>query len=218
MSDFAHIFAQIIQRLGGRDAVQSLLGVGPSALSNYLRRAELPHDKVTIIKKALRAEGWSFDPEKLHLNPLTSQTKKQVLLIITGGIAAYKGLDLARRLMDRGFSVRGVMTKSAQEFITPLSLSALTKDRVYTELFSLTDEAEMGHIRLARDTDLVLIAPATANFIAKLSHVGPSHESKYVAAPRNTGQFSLSGKARCKDYRARHRRYRLRRDRDRPSG
>jgi phosphopantothenoylcysteine decarboxylase/phosphopantothenate--cysteine ligase len=170
MSDFAHIFAQIIQRLGGRDAVQSLLGVGPSALSNYLRRAELPHDKVTIIKKALRAEGWSFDPEKLHLNPLTSQTKKQVLLIITGGIAAYKGLDLARRLMDRGFSVRGVMTKSAQEFITPLSLSALTKDRVYTELFSLTDEAEMGHIRLARDTDLVLIAPATANFIAKLSH------------------------------------------------
>ena len=93
-----------------------------------------------------------------------------MLLIITGGIAAYKGLDLARRLMDRGLSVRGVMTESARNFITPLSLSALTGDKVYTELFSLTDEAEMGHIRLARDTDLVLVAPATANFIAKLSH------------------------------------------------
>ena len=72
--------------------------------------------------------------------------------------------------MDRGFAVRGVMTESAQQFITPLSLSALTGEKVYTELFSLTDEAEMGHIRLARDTDLVLVAPATANFIAKLSH------------------------------------------------
>ena len=170
MSDFADIFAQIIQKLGGREAVQSLLGVGPSALSNYLRRAELPRDKVAIIRTALCAEGWSFDAEKLQLHPLTTQTKKRALLIITGGIAAYKGLDLARRLMDRGFSVRGVMTESAQEFITPLSLSALTGNKVYTELFSLTDEAEMGHIRLARDTDLVLIAPATANFIAKLSH------------------------------------------------
>ncbi len=170
MPVFAELFAQIIQKLGGRDSVQSLLGVGPSALSNYLRRAELPLDKMAIISTALHEKGWSFDPEKLQLRPLTAQTKKRVLLIITGGIAAYKGLDLARRLMDRGFSVRGVMSDSAQEFITPLSLSALTGDKVYTDLFSLTDEAEMGHIRLARDTDLVLIAPATANFMAKLSH------------------------------------------------
>ena len=170
MSDFADIFAQVIQKLGGRDAVQALLGVGPSALSNYLRRAELPRDKMAIISTALHAKGWSFEPKKLQLYPLSTQTKRRVVLIITGGIAAYKGLDLARRLMDRGFSVRGVMTESAQNFITPLSLSALTGDKVYTELFSLTDEAEMGHIRLARDTDLVLVAPATANFIAKLSH------------------------------------------------
>ena len=170
MSGFADIFAQIIEKLGGRDAVQALLGVGPSALSNYLRRAELPRDKITIINRALRAKGWSVDLERLQLRPLTTKTKKRVLLIITGGIAAYKGLDIARRLMDRGYSVRGVMTESAQEFITPLSLSALTGEKVYQELFSLTDEAEMGHIRLARDTDLVLIAPATANFIAKLCH------------------------------------------------
>ena len=170
MSDFADIFVQIIQKLGGRDAVQSLLGVGPSALSNYLRRAELPRDKMAIIDTALRAKGWSFDPAKFQLHPLDAQTKKRILLIITGGIAAYKGLELARRLLDKGFSVRGVMTESAQKFITPLSLSALTGDKVYTELFSLTDEAEMGHIRLSRDSDLVLVAPATANFIAKLSH------------------------------------------------
>ena len=170
MSDFGDIFTQIIQKLGGRDAAQTLLDVGPSALSNYVRRGELPREKITIINTALRAKGWSFDNEKLQLHPLTTQTRKRVLLIITGGIAAYKGLELARRLMDRGFSVRSVMTKSAQEFITPLSMSALTGDKVYTELFSLTDEAEMGHIRLARETDLVLIAPATANFIAKLSH------------------------------------------------
>ena len=150
--------------------MQTLLGVGPSALSNYLRRAELPRDKMATINTALLAKGWSFDPEKLQLHPLSNQTRKRVLLIITGGIAAYKGLDLARRLMERGFSVRGVMTESAQKFITPLSLSSLTGNKVYTELFSLTDEAEMGHIRLSRDTDLVLVAPATANFVAKLSH------------------------------------------------
>ena len=67
MSDFADIFAQIIQKLGGRDAVQSLLGVGPSALSNYLRRAELPRDKMAIISTALHAEGWSFEPTFLQV-------------------------------------------------------------------------------------------------------------------------------------------------------
>ena len=170
MSDFAQTFTQIIAKLGGRDDVQALLGVGPSALSNYLRREDIPRDKMELIRTALQKKGWKFDPEKLQIMPADTDTQKRVLLIITGGIAAYKGLDLARRLMDRGFAVRGVMTESARQFITPLSLSALTGDKVYTELFSLTDEAEMGHIRLARDTDLVLVAPATANFIAKLSH------------------------------------------------
>ena len=69
MSDFADIFAQVIQKLGGRDAVQTLLGVGPSALSNYLRRAKLPRDKMAIISAALHAKGWSFEPKKLQLHP-----------------------------------------------------------------------------------------------------------------------------------------------------
>ena len=170
MSDFAQAFTQILHKLGGREAVQALLGVGPSALSNYMRREEIPRDKLALIRSALQEKGWKFDLDRLQLVPINAKTRKRVLLIITGGIAAYKGLDLARRLMDRGFAVRGVMSESAQQFITPLSLSALTGEKVYTELFSLTDEAEMGHIRLARDTDLVLVAPATANFIAKLSH------------------------------------------------
>lgn len=94
---------------------------------------------------------------------------KRILLIITGGIAAYKSLNLIRRLRERGASVRPVMTNGAQQFITPLSVGALAADHVYTELFSREDEQDVGHIRLARDCDLVLVAPATANIMAKMA-------------------------------------------------
>ena len=95
---------------------------------------------------------------------------KRILLIIGGGVAAYKSLDLARRLMERGATVRGVLTAGGQQFITPLSVASLTGDECYTELFSLKDEAEMGHIRLSREADLVLIAPATADLMAKMAN------------------------------------------------
>ncbi|WP_262693225.1 bifunctional phosphopantothenoylcysteine decarboxylase/phosphopantothenate--cysteine ligase CoaBC [Kordiimonas aquimaris] len=95
---------------------------------------------------------------------------KRILLIIGGGVAAYKSLDLARRLMERGASVRGVLTAGGQQFITPLSVASLTGDECYTDLFSLKDEAEMGHIRLSREADLVLIAPATADLMAKMAN------------------------------------------------
>jgi len=94
---------------------------------------------------------------------------KRILLIIGGGVAAYKALDLARRLMEQGASVRGVLTAGGQEFITPLSVASLTGDECYTDLFSLKDEAEMGHIRLSREADLILIAPATADLMAKMA-------------------------------------------------
>ena len=96
-------------------------------------------------------------------------TKKRILLIITGGIASYKTLDLIRRLRERGYSVRCLLTKGGSEFVTPLSLAALSGQKVYSDLFSLTDEVEMGHIRLSRETDLLLVAPATANILAKMS-------------------------------------------------
>src|SRR6476646_10667188 len=94
---------------------------------------------------------------------------KRIVLIIGGGIAAYKCLELIRRLRERGISVRAVMTKAAQEFITPLSVGALTGDRVFTELFDLNDEREIGHIRLSREADLIVVAPATADLLAKMA-------------------------------------------------
>jgi phosphopantothenoylcysteine decarboxylase/phosphopantothenate--cysteine ligase len=97
-------------------------------------------------------------------------TGKRVLLIVGGGIAAYKALELTRLLRKVGVGVRPILTKSGAEFVTPLSLSALAEDKVYSELFSLTDEAEMGHIELSRSADLVVVAPATADLIAKAAN------------------------------------------------
>jgi len=91
-------------------------------------------------------------------------------LIISGGIAAYKCLDLIRRLRERGYGVRTVMTKAAEQFVTPLSVGAISNERVFTDLFNLDDEREIGHIRLARDCDLIVVAPATADLLAKMAN------------------------------------------------
>jgi len=96
-------------------------------------------------------------------------SSKRVLLIISGGIAAYKSLELIRLLKKQGASVTPVLTKAAQEFVTPLSVSALAGEKTYTDLFDLTDEAEMGHIQLSRVADLVVVAPATADLMAKMA-------------------------------------------------
>jgi len=94
---------------------------------------------------------------------------KRILLVVAGGIAAYKALDLIRRLRERGAHVRPLLTAAGAKFVTPLSLAALAGEKVYSELFSLTDESEMGHIRLAREADLVVVAPATADILAKMA-------------------------------------------------
>ena len=161
----------IITALGGRQALQDLLGVGPSAVSNYLAKGALPRRAHGPVCEALRARGYQIDPASLAITGEravanlsgTLPGRKRVLLVVGGGIAAYKALEVARRLQDHNVSVTGVMTRSACEFITPLSLSALTGEKVYTELFSLTDEAEMGHIRLALSlihiSEPVMMAP-----------------------------------------------------------
>jgi phosphopantothenoylcysteine decarboxylase / phosphopantothenate---cysteine ligase len=95
---------------------------------------------------------------------------KRIVLIIAGGIAAYKSLDLIRRLRERGASVTPIMTRAAQAFVTPLAVGALSATHVYLDLFSREDEQDVGHIRLARDCDLVLVAPATADLMAKMAH------------------------------------------------
>jgi len=93
----------------------------------------------------------------------------RILLIVGGGIAAYKSLELVRRLKERGASVRVILTKGGAEFVTPLSFSVLSEDKTFTDLFDLKDEAEIGHIRLSREADLVVVAPATADLIAKMA-------------------------------------------------
>ena len=95
---------------------------------------------------------------------------KRILLIVGGGIAAYKSLELVRPLKERGASVRAIITKGGAEFVTPLSLSVLTEEKALTDLFDLKDEAEIGHIRLSREADLIVVAPATADLLAKMAH------------------------------------------------
>ena len=96
--------------------------------------------------------------------------QKQILLIVGGGVAAYKALELTRLLRKAGVGVRPILTSAGAQFVTPLSLAALAEDKVYSELFSLTDEAEMGHIQLSRSADLVVVVPATADLMAKAAH------------------------------------------------
>ena len=192
--------ATLITALGGRTALQALLGVGPSAVSNYLAKGELPKRARPLICEALHRRGYQIDPQSMQIIQLPPTTPhnntphntkqhharsmaiastgptalaargKSVLMIVGGGIAAYKALEVCRRLQDHNIRVTGVMTRSAEQFITPLSLSALTASKTYTDLFSLTDEAEMGHIQLARMADLVLVLPATANLMARAAH------------------------------------------------
>ena len=95
---------------------------------------------------------------------------KRILLIVGGGIAAYKSVELVRRLKERGASLRAILTKGGAEFVTPLSLSVVTEEKAFIDLFDLKDEAEIGHIRLSREADLVVVAPATADLLAKMAH------------------------------------------------
>ncbi|GAA6179687.1 bifunctional phosphopantothenoylcysteine decarboxylase/phosphopantothenate--cysteine ligase CoaBC [Shimia sp. NS0008-38b] len=97
-------------------------------------------------------------------------TDKRILLIVAGGIAAFKSLELIRRLRERGAWVTPVLTRAAEEFVTPLSMSSLAGEKVYRDLFDLTDEAEMGHIQLSRSADLIVVAPGTADLMAKMAH------------------------------------------------
>jgi phosphopantothenoylcysteine decarboxylase/phosphopantothenate--cysteine ligase len=101
---------------------------------------------------------------------MTASPEKRILLVIGGGIAAYKTLDLIRRLRERGFFVRAAMTAAAQGFVTKLAVESLTGNRVFDDLFALTEDSSMGHIELSRDADLLVVAPATADILAKMAH------------------------------------------------
>src|SRR5579872_1268133 len=131
----------------------------------------------TILRSAAAEEGAASVLAATSIRPdgdrrssiVAAAEKKRVLLIVAGGIAAYKSLDLIRRLKERGFAVRCILTQAAQHFVTPLSAGALLGERPFTELFDQQSEFDVGHIRLARETDLIVVAPATADLMAKMA-------------------------------------------------
>src|SRR5271155_456532 len=141
------------------------------------RQGRSMEDEVRVIlRQAAEATGREaleqFEPPLQRARqqaPAVAPDARRVLLIIGGGIAAYKSLDLIRRLQDRGASVRCVLTAAAQHFVTPLAAGALAGERAYTDLFDPHSEFDVGHIRMARDTDLIVVAPATADLIARMA-------------------------------------------------
>jgi phosphopantothenoylcysteine decarboxylase/phosphopantothenate--cysteine ligase len=146
------------------------------------RHSRSMEDEIRVIlRQAAEETGHevleNFTPPALAVRQradVTAIASRRVLLIIGGGIAAYKSLDLIRRLQDRGIEVRCILTAAAQHFVTPLAAGALSGQRAYTDLFDPQSEFDVGHIRLARDTDLVIVAPATADLMAKMAggHAG----------------------------------------------
>ena len=116
---------------------------------------------------------------------------KKILLIICGGISAYKSLEIIRLLKKRGATVKSILTKSAKEFVTPLSVASLTQEKVYDDLFSHENESEMDHISLSRWSDLILVAPATANTISKLSTGSSEDLASTVVLASNKDVFLI---------------------------
>src|SRR4051794_22963551 len=107
---------------------------------------------------------------KNSADPAAAASARRILLVISGGIAAYKSLDLIRRLRERGYAVRVAMTRAAQAFVTPLSVGAIAGEKPFTDLFDQASEFDVGHIRLARENDLIVVAPATADLMAKMAN------------------------------------------------
>jgi phosphopantothenoylcysteine decarboxylase/phosphopantothenate--cysteine ligase len=146
------------------------------------RHGRSMEDEVRVILRLAAAETGSqaLDLAEPPMQPARQQPRaaeadgKRILVIIGGGIAAYKSLELIRRLQDRGVRVRCILTSAAQHFVTPLAAGALAGERAYTDLFDPRSEFDVGHIRLARDTDLIVVAPATADLLAKMAagHAG----------------------------------------------
>ncbi|WJR78311.1 bifunctional phosphopantothenoylcysteine decarboxylase/phosphopantothenate--cysteine ligase CoaBC [Bradyrhizobium sp. NP1] len=137
------------------------------------RNGRSVEDEVRVILREAAQQPAAGAPEAAEPHPARTHTaaggQPRITLIIGGGIAAYKALDLIRRLKERGIAVRCVLTKAAQQFVTPLAASSLSHERVHTDLFDAESEFDAGHIRLAREADLIVVAPATADLMAKMA-------------------------------------------------
>ena len=158
----------LISLLGGTGKIASKLDVNPSAISNWKKQNKIPKKKQSAISKLSRELNINMD-EYLYPDDL-KKFKFSILLIICGGIASYKSLEIIRLLKQKNIELDVVMTTSAQQFITPLLVTSLNEKKCYTDLFSVDDESKMNHITLARKPDLILVAPATANIIGKYAN------------------------------------------------
>jgi phosphopantothenoylcysteine decarboxylase / phosphopantothenate---cysteine ligase len=139
----------------------------PTLTSHITTGTHISHKELDTTLQRSPSNG---SPQKNASTLSQSLLKKRILLIIGGGIAAYKTPELVRNIIKRGGEVTCLLTKAAEQFVTPLTLASLSGNKVYTDLFSLTDEVEMGHIQLSRAADLIVIAPATADLIAKAAN------------------------------------------------
>ena len=160
--------SDLINLLGGTGLVAKRLNIKPSAISNWKKLNKIPNNK----KNSLKMLGLDMNvrTDQYLTSKNFSNVDGSVLLIISGGIACYKSLELIRLLKKTNIELDVVITKSAQQFITPLLITSLNEKKCYTDLFSIEDETQMNHIALARKPDIILVAPATANIIAKIAN------------------------------------------------
>ena len=164
MTEVSHLIAL----LGGTGKVAQHLNIKPSAISNWKKLNKIPNNKKGALK--ILGMGLNVKTDEFLTTKNLSNLKANILLIISGGIACYKSLEIIRLIKKTDIELDVVITKSAQQFITPLLVTSLNEKKCYTDLFSIEDEAQMNHITLARRPDIILVAPATANIIAKIAN------------------------------------------------
>ena len=160
--------SQLISLLGGTGLVAKELKIKPSTVSNWRKLNKIPKKKIHAILSL--CSGLKINTEDFLPSKDLNNVNVKILLIICGGIASYKSLEIIRLIKKTNIDLDVVMTKSAQKFITPLLVTSLNEKKCYIDLFSVEDETKMNHIMLARKPDIILVAPATANIMAKLAN------------------------------------------------
>ena len=160
--------SQLISLLGGTGLVATKLKIKPSTVSNWRKLNKIPKKKIHAILSL--CSGLKINTEDFLPSKDLNNVNVKILLIICGGIASYKSLEIIRLIKKTNIDLDVVMTKSAQKFITPLLVTSLNEKKCYIDLFSVEDETKMNHIMLARKPDMILVAPATANIMAKLAN------------------------------------------------
>ncbi len=172
MNNFINV-SEIIFKLGGTGSVSKLLKTNPSTISNWKKNNKVPKSYISKLNLLLEERNLNIyieHNENRGLNPTKKKSKFSILIIISGGVSCYKVLELIRLYSKNDFDIEVVLTKSAQQFITPLLVTSLINKKCFTELFSSEEKENMNHINLGRNKDLILVAPCTANFIAKMTH------------------------------------------------